>query len=1396
MAGLRKDVELIFRGEDRASPTIKNVRKAVEGLSKGIDDQIRAAERGEGSIDELAKAYRSLKDAQGDVSEIVKLAAAYEKQTTALAEQSKKVEEAKAKQEGLAAQIAATERPTKRLIAAQEAAERQLAGAIQKQDQLQAAVRETGAALDAAGGDSRDFAATQDRIRQAAIETARAIRDAAAALDQFKGKQASGKANIAAQEEALAFNQMAAGSGLPEAQIAFISQLENRMEALGQAIREDQASMAALNRELADRAAADAALRVRSMTQALDEADAAAARLKASAQFRQIASEIEAGARDISRFGTATDTAAISAQRLADAVQAIINPTQAAANNIGKVSTILDQAEASLEGNKRRISEYNDELNNLGAAGAGLANMARLIDQFRQQEAAVMSAARQMDAAQAEVLSLATAIRTADAPTAEMVTSLQQAESALERLGAAHQKEVTKLKQMESGLESAGIDVRNLDAAQEQLINSSNRLAAAQQKITNMTRGRGNFLGLNSAELTQLGYQINDIVVSLASGQNPLMVLTQQGAQIGQIIPGAFAKIVRFTPLIAGLTAVILPFAAALNKASTEAANLKMGEGLVAQMGAGVGTTAQEFANLAGSLEKAGIKADEVREKLVQLAADGLSTAQMQDYIATAKAVAEVTGVEMAEALEQVREHFQGGMDDIIALNEETGAFTNTQLDMIQSLYDQGKADEARTLALSIYQGKMQEVADAQRGPWKIAVEQLSQAWSNFIGWLSRTDYIQNVRKNLESLGQTAAFVGALLNQISQGKFDPAAAQKIAMGARAPAGGGGGAPDPNRRTAGGRQLLGERDRELRQVKATTRAQREALVVEDARREAAARGLSTREVELYTAKSLAVFNAKEDQAQAKRDAAAAKRGARAGKSREAAARRAARAAEAEQNRIENMEEALVRSLESLDSKVAKNSTESLEIRLSAIDSEYKKLFRNIEEYSAKTGGKGMIGGRTIAEAKAHVDLQKQALKNYETMEFYEKRIGDLEKDRKEKLDLIADQVARGIITPEQGLTQSNAVIDDMAKKINEMAVLALAFAQGIRGATPDPKLEALISKMQAVAQNNSGGQNVRSKQELAQGAIDKQMSDLNELIEHRTTLIAHENALVELGLQTRNEAEAKIQTHYATTTGLIQQQIAAIRAMKAAYGSELTPEMDRYFQRLEAGLQMAELQTTYVDSRFTELKNGINQIIGSNIISFIDTLAQSFAELTTGKGDVMDFFASIGMAFLDMIAKTLQGIAMLIIQAIILDAVDKMTGGLIKPLLKLYGGASVFHEGGVVGDNGSSSRTRQVNPLIFAGAPRYHSGGIAGLAPDEMGAVLRKGEEVITEADPRHRSNGGMSPAGVGGATGIRQVLAIGDDEIAGAMAGAAGEQTVISHIRRNKASIKQMLESR
>ncbi|AGI73808.1 putative phage tail tape measure protein [Octadecabacter arcticus 238] len=75
------------------------------------------------------------------------------------------------------------------------------------------------------------------------------------------------------------------------------------------------------------------------------------------------------------------------------------------------------------------------------------------------------------------------------------------------------------------------------------------------------------------------------------------------------------------------------------------------------------------------------------------------------------------------------------------------------------------------------------------------------------------------------------------------------------------------------------------------------------------------------------------------------------------------------------------------------------------------------------------------------------------------------------------------------------------------------------------------------------------------------------------------------------------------------------------------------------------------------------------------------------------------------------------------------------GPIANALSGAFGGggsvaAAVSHSGGMVGLSGHS---RSVPAQAFAGAPRMHSGGWAGLRPDEVPTILQRGERVLSRA---------------------------------------------------------------
>jgi len=113
-------------------------------------------------------------------------------------------------------------------------------------------------------------------------------------------------------------------------------------------------------------------------------------------------------------------------------------------------------------------------------------------------------------------------------------------------------------------------------------------------------------------------------------------------------------------------------------------------------------------------------------------------------------------------------------------------------------------------------------------------------------------------------------------------------------------------------------------------------------------------------------------------------------------------------------------------------------------------------------------------------------------------------------------------------------------------------------------------------------------------------------------------------------------------------------------------------------------------------------------------------------ITTGKAD-----------FKSLVQSMVADLATLAFKKNILGPIARLLGLTSGPaeIPDVGVAASVHHAGGVVG---GYAPTRMVSIAAFANAPRMHSGGIAGLRPDEVPAILQKGERVT----PRGAGSGG------------------------------------------------------
>lgn len=254
-----------------------------------------------------------------------------------------------------------------------------------------------------------------------------------------------------------------------------------------------------------------------------------------------------------------------------------------------------------------------------------------------------------------------------------------------------------------------------------------------------------------------------------------------------------------------------------------------------------------------------------------------------------------------------------------------------------------------------------------------------------------------------------------------------------------------------------------------------------------------------------------------------------------------------------------------------------------------------------------------------------------------------------------------------------------------------------------------------------------------------------------------------------------EAMETLRAQLETVNAQLQEAIQNALDLAVAFGSS-DPEVQALISRLrELQFQGQESANTIVISYAS-----VEQALAGSLVNAANKFAESLAE---GKSVT----ESLKDAFLQFAADFLRQIAQMILQQLALNAAQ----AIMRAFGFGGGGAFVFHSGGVVGSRGIA---RKVDASVFMGAMRYHSGGIAGLAPGEVPAVLQRGEEVLTRDDPRHIFNAGSgAPSGQG--IGVKIINALSSEEIVTeGLTTRSGEQAILNFIRANRDAVRAELD--
>ena len=1401
MAGAlsRRDIEMIFRAEtDKATRPIGELTRDVKTLRSALEDQIKAAERGEVSLDKLADTTRDLKKAQEELGTARSLLTSLNGQVTALEKAEAKLESASAKYNDLKAQVEAAEKPTKRLTNSLEAAGNAQQRAADNVEKIGTEVAATRAQIEGIIGPVTNFGESFKSIADTSREIARGLAVAGAASDDFKGKLAALDAQQAKLDSDNAFQQQGRDAGLLQAQIDYISQFENRVELLNQAKRELTQQNAAFDQALRAQEAKEGAANVETLRRAFEATAAEQQRIEQVNAFRQIASDANAAATDVSRFGTTADTTSASATRLADAILGITAPTAAANRSLDGLEESVKSAASVLDGDAQKsLHQYNVAMGELAAANAAAMRIAKDIDGYQVQQEALAKSTARFEEAQAEVKKLAADLAATDTPTEQMAAALRKAEAALEAAGREMQRDGNAAEQMAGKLRKAGVDVNNLTEAEQRLTDAAKEAAAAQAEIAGATGGATNPLGFSLQDMQNLGYQINDLITQVASGTPITQAFAQQFGQIFQIpaMQNLIARFAVFIPLVAAAAAIVAVLAAAISRVGDRADALKQAEGYIARIGEGGALTAQQIADASVALQDFGASAEDAFKIVTDFNEAGLDPTYLNDFTQAVKNASDATGVEMPEAAAALTDALSGGYDEVVKLDEQFNFLTVSEREHIRAMYDSGQESEARRIVFDKFYESMDEGAAKMNGPWSNAVDNFKGAFRSFLDYLGSTTIVKDFIKDVDD-----ALVGLnyLLLRARGFSHEEAGIAAVQRKGRAPQQGGrggraGGDPAGGRttgRTKEGADAIAEAREELVVRKQLTREQRLARAERDARRKAPAGASDAERDELAS-----IARQKEANAIAAEGRKAGERGA---KKAEADRRRAAREAQTLANRIAAAEESLQTGLDGMETKVAKatmgNIEEALAASARAVDAQYDKLYRKLDDFAKLTNGKGTIGGLTIESYRAQLDANKALLTQQAQLKDYEEDVNALVAIRAQKLKAIEERVASGALSPAAGVAEAAEVTSRLNDQLDRSIAAAFSFAAAMYEVKPSPQLSAFMAKLDSIDLTTGVGRENTEARKISDKVLSGEEAKLNTIIQQSNELIAANNTLVELGLKTTQDAQRDTAAAFANSQPAIQAQVATIRETLDLM-RELGVIQPQVYDTWIAKLQAVTAQSTYTNENVLKLNNLVQNQLLQGGMNMFDSFAKGLAGLATGTMSVGDAFEGLLDTFLNFAATFLAEIAKMIIQALILQAIQSSLG--------LPGGGGglggfFFHSGtgpGGVG-GGSSRRTRSsfdLHPSMLGAVPRYHEGTQgAGLKNNEMVAVLERGEKVLTEEQQRAEAKRNAGGGDSGG--GLRQVLAFGDDQVAAAMQGTAGEKVTVTHLRRNVPLIKQLLK--
>jgi hypothetical protein len=372
----------------------------------------------------------------------------------------------------------------------------------------------------------------------------------------------------------------------------------------------------------------------------------------------------------------------------------------------------------------------------------------------------------------------------------EQVASINRLRAAMNPLEVEQGKIGTQMAIYRTALKDGKISQTEYAAAQEQA-------GAALRRHQQVTDAMGNSTKMARYEMINLGRQAQDVFVSLAGGQNILMVAIQQGSQIwdvfassgrkaGDIFKGIASGMASFITSLPGVVTGVLAVGAALAYAASQAGAAQKAMDL-SMIGAGrrTGSTAADInqfaARTAAERPSGGMSEKEVRALGEAFTAAGdIVVKNVSGMNVAVMGFAEKTKVSVAEASDA---WVKFGSDPVKAMDELAKTFGEfDQRTRNAALATQAAGDKTRAMQIIVNSltPELQKAADTA-GFW-------TKGWRDFVNLLATpvtrpvgiTEKLKEAEKELEALEEQSKNMFFSGPQMDTSELDKAR-QKVAQ---------------------------------------------------------------------------------------------------------------------------------------------------------------------------------------------------------------------------------------------------------------------------------------------------------------------------------------------------------------------------------------------------------------------------------------------------------------------------------------------------------------------------------------------------------------------------------------------------------------------------------------